>query len=154
LCGHRCRRDPHYADRAGLSRDRTCERMELGRHLLPFRGRRKIDIEPAAFDLGSIAWHLILFVPRFSLTSFMMKLPIMPRTDDIVAVEGTFTQRATHMITDPGDRSKRAVFVSQRDSRFSEGNFLQELFLQLFDASDIRPLCVRHTRLPRRWSRS
>jgi hypothetical protein len=50
------------------------------------------------------------------------------------------------MIADPGNRGKRAVFVRQGNCCFPGRDFSQGFFIQLFDASNIRPLFVRHQR--------
>jgi hypothetical protein len=74
--------------------------MRLMRLLLAFRGRGEIDVEPPVLHFGRIDRNLILLISRLPLTGSMVKLPVVPGTDDIVAVECAFTQRATDMVAD------------------------------------------------------
>ena len=68
---------------------------------MPRRFTRAVRVAEIAGAIAAVVVLAILFVPRLSLTSLVMKLPVMPRADDIVAVESAFTQRTTDMITDP-----------------------------------------------------
>src|SRR6185437_3107554 len=102
---------------------------------LACRGRGKIDIQPVVLHFCRIGWNLILFITGLSVTGSMMKLPIVPGTDDIVAVERPFPQRTAHMVADAGDRSERTVLVRQRDRRRAAHDPLQRLPLKLVNIS-------------------
>src|SRR5574340_377202 len=90
---------------------------------------------------------LILFILRLALPGLAMELPIVPGTDDIVAVKGALTQWTTGMVTGSRDHPEFAAFVAERELDSAADDFLQWLPLEFVQASYFNPVGFWHAGL-------
>jgi hypothetical protein len=75
-----------------------------------------------------------------------MVLPVVPGTDDILAVEAAFAQRATRVIADARDGSELSVGVREGDAGSADGDLAKRGCGEVFDGTEVVPLSIGHGR--------
>ena len=113
---HRRRRDADDADDARFAHDGTRQWMGRMRFLVALRRALEIDEQSSVLDARLITRHAIVFESRLALAGARVKLPVVPRTDDVIAVESSVAERTTDVIADAGDDAELTVEV--RDGKF------------------------------------
>ena len=73
-----------------------------------------------------------------------MKLPIVPRTDDVFAIKPALVQRAARVVADVGDRAEHAVAMRDGELRLAEGDLGESASAEMFErtSTDAAPWTV------------
>jgi hypothetical protein len=72
--------------------------MRFMRLLLPLAAGVKIYKYAAALDPDRIGRDAILFETGFANSAAAVEFPVVPRADDVIAVQATFAKRTADMI--------------------------------------------------------
>src|SRR5436305_6629950 len=78
-------RDADYASRPRLAHDGAREIVRRMLDLVPLRRAIEIDEETSVLDFVLVTRNAVRFVARLALARAAMKLPVVPRTDDVIA---------------------------------------------------------------------
>jgi hypothetical protein len=79
------------------------------RPLRPACRRAQIDQHSAVLDLDREGRHTVFLGARFADTTHAVELPVMPWTDDAIAVEATLAERAACVVAGVGDDAEAAI---------------------------------------------
>src|SRR5262249_49509392 len=91
-------RDAGEAQRPWRALDFARERMWVVRLAHAPGAGGDIDEHAPAFDLHRIGRHPVFLEPRFALAGATMEFPVVPGTDDVIAVETSLAQRPAHVV--------------------------------------------------------
>jgi hypothetical protein len=78
----------------------------------------------AVLDAHVMGWNAIVLVSWLALSCSAVKLPVVPRTNDVITAELAFTKRPSNVIADARNCAELAVTVSQGNLRTSEDHLL------------------------------
>src|SRR5205807_5662019 len=95
-----------------------------------------------------ITRYAIVFESRLALAGARVKLPVVPRADDVIAVEPSVAERTADVIADAGDDAELTVEVRDRKFVAPYDDRLQRLLRQLINRTDIEPVRHREPPLP------
>ena len=104
-----------HAHRAGLALNRSRQWMGCVRFLPARCGGRGPHQHSAVLNFYFVARHGVILEPRLTAASDAMELPVVPWTDDIIAIQPTLTQRSTGVVTDAGDDAEHAIAMGNRE---------------------------------------
>jgi hypothetical protein len=65
---------------------------------VPLTAGIEVHKNSAVLDLDGIAWDTIVFEAWFASPATAVKFPVMPRADNIVAVQPAFAKRPTDVV--------------------------------------------------------
>ncbi len=112
--GSRYAREPK---RAGRALRLAGQRMRLMRQLVALGGVGNVDEHVAFFDLHRKRGYAIFLVARLALAGDAVEFPVVPRTNDVVAVEAAFAERPADVIAGMRHRAELPVLERERDRR-------------------------------------
>src|ERR1700730_6044557 len=112
---HRGRLDAGEPRRPGRAHDLALQRMGIVR-LLHAPGRRpQIDENATVLDLDGECRDAVVLETRFAGSGGAVEFPVMPGTDNEVAIEMAVAERTARMVAGIGDRPERAVPPGDRE---------------------------------------
>jgi hypothetical protein len=71
-----------------------------------------------------------------------MVLPVVPGTDDILAVEAALAERTAGVVADARDGTELPVGVGQRDAGSADGDLAKRGGSEVFDGTEVVPLSI------------
>src|SRR6185295_11844158 len=79
-----------------------------------------------------------------------VELPLVPRTDDVLAVEAALAQRSAGVVADAGDGAEDAVRMADRDRRAIDDDLPQRFRDEVRDRPEVTPARFSHGNLQER----
>jgi hypothetical protein len=104
------------------------------------RDRHRRDVEASVDDAHVVARHGVFLVSRLAKPGAIMVFPVMPRADQVVAVEAPLSERATGVVADTGERTEVAVPVCHDDSRGPDPSCCQRRRRKTLDGAEVAPI--------------
>ena len=109
---------------------------------MTFASSAKIYEDAAVLNLYRICWDTILFEARLADAATSVKFPIVPRADDIIAVEPAVAQRASDMVARIRNRSEFSIFERYRDILVHRRDALQRFRSEFIHVTNIDPVFI------------
>ena len=109
---------------------------------MTFASGAKIYDDAAVLNLYRICWNAILFEARLTNPATSMKFPIVPRADDIIAVEPTLAKRASDMVASIRNRAEFSIFERYRDVLVHRRDGLQRFRSEFNHVTNIDPVFI------------
>src|SRR6185436_7170040 len=91
------------------------QRMRLVRQPPALRRRLQVDPDAAVAHLDAVARHAVGLVARLAGAGLPLEAPVVPRADDVIALERAVDERAADVVADAGDGAEGAVAVRERE---------------------------------------
>src|SRR5437762_3904774 len=130
---HHRRRNSNDAHAARLAHHRSRERMRRVRLLVALRRALEIGEETSVLDLEFESRHAVVFESRLAGSFDAIEFPVVPWTDDEVAVDASVAERTADVIASTADYAELAVHERHREFVAADGDRLQRLLRRLFD---------------------
>ena len=115
----------------------------MGQAVAP-RDRLLEHEEPAGLDLELEPRHAVRLEAGLPFPRDAMKFPMVPRANDVVAIERAVSERTARMVAGAVDRSERAADARERDPRSTHEHLLERRPRELGDLAQIVPLTGGH----------
>ena len=109
---------------------------------MTFASSVKIYDDAAVLHLYRICGDAILFEARLTNPATSMKFPIVPRADDIIAIEATLAERASDMVASIGNRAEFSIFERYRDILVHRCDALQRVRSEFIHVTNIDPVFI------------
>src|SRR5258706_16271062 len=95
--------------------------------------------EPAAHHPQFIRRHAIRLVSGLALAGRAVEFPVVPRADDVLAIQAPLAERAAGVVAGAGDDAELAVLPGDRDLLLAEARLGQLRALEILRRTDILP---------------
>ena len=107
------------------------------------RGRR-VDENASVFHGHVVSRNGVLLKTRLAQTGAAVELPVVPRADDVLAVEPALTERPADVVAHSADRAELPVLVRQRQPDAANRDRLSMMSSMPGDGSLNRKRDLRH----------
>src|SRR5579871_842707 len=133
-------RNADEAERPGRANGLARQGMRLVRQLVALGGVRHINKHATLLDLHRKRRNTILFESGFALAGNTVEFPIVPGTDDVIAIEAAFAERSADMIAGVGNRAEHAVLEGDREGSTFRFDRPARLLRKFGGGADIGPI--------------
>jgi hypothetical protein len=125
-------------------RDLAGERVRLVRLAAARRRGLQVDVGAPVLLLDRIRRDAVFLEAWFAFARHCVELPLMPRADDVGAVEPALAERAAGVVAHVRDRAEAAVLPGERDLGVLHGERAHTGAAQLRHRPEIDPVFARH----------
>src|SRR6185503_3120964 len=136
---HHRRRDADDALRSGRAHRLARQRMHLVRQPPALRRRRQLDVKATVTNLDAMAGDAVVLVAGLAGAARAVEAPVVPRADDVLALERALAERPADVVTDAGDGAEAAVAIRQREAQPADVHFAQRSIDEVGDGAEIGP---------------
>src|SRR5262249_19673610 len=135
-----------------VSLDLALQRMRVVRQLGPRCSRGEVHEHATALHLQAVRRNRVGLEARLAEPRSRVELPVMPRTDNVLAVQRSLAERAGGVIADSRDGAESSARARDRDLGATTLHTGYGTALQIFFAAYIDPVLGHRFLLRRRES--
>ena len=97
-------------------------------------------MQPSVDNTYAILRHRIAIEPRLPQPRSPMVFPVVPRADEVFAVEAAVSERTAGVVADPREGAEFTIPVRDDDPRGSDFRCSQRPLRELLDRAEVAPV--------------